>query len=509
MKGTDQSVYLKGDTASPAADAFGDNAIALAPAARVSFWSGPWPALWIILFGPVMTVIDVFIVNVGLPTIQSFFHTTNAQVQLVVAAYLVGYTVFLVMGSRLGDHFGRKRLFWVGLVLFTLTSAGCGFAATIGQLVFFRLLQGLSAALSVPQAVTLIHLYFPDHKDKNRAFGYYGLSLGVATILGQFLGGYLITVPLIKDSWRLIFLVNLPVGLIATLLAVWRLRESRPEKPGRFDVPGLVLLTAFLGVLIYPLIQGREQGWPAWSFWLLAGAGVLGVWFFLDQRRKSRLDRNPIVHFELFRYRSFSIGVLSLLFFFGVHNSFMLLGSLYFQQALHFSPLAASLFFVVMGASFMVGSFTASRVIGRWGVRVPQGGSLLMLGAVLLQSWFFAAGRVSPVSIVLLFTVYGFGFGYVLPTLVNVTLRDIPASLAGIASGVYSTIQQFSSALGVTIIGGVYFGLIGRTGHWGAYQVALWGMALYLGAGFLLLERFRRKAGNKGNPTGGVVDAGH
>lgn len=483
---------------------------ALPAAARPAFWKGPWPSLWIILFGPVMTVLDVFIVNVGLPTIQAYFRTTNAQVQLVVAAYLVGYSVFLVMGSRLGDHFGRKRLFWIGLVCFTLTSAGCGLAGSIQQLVVFRFLQGVSAALSVPQAVTLIHLYFPERKDKNKAFGYYGLSLGVATILGQFLGGYLITFHVIEASWRLIFLVNLPIGALATVLAAWRLRESKLAKPGGFDIPGMVLLTALLGCLIYPLIQGREQGWPVWSLCMLGGAALLGVWFIGDQRRKSRAGANPIVHFGLFRYRSFSIGVISLLFFFGVHNAFMLLGSLYFQQALHFSPLTSSLYFVVMGASFMVGSYTASRVIGRWGVRVPQWGSLLMLTVLLLQAWFFAQNRVSPSSIVILFMLYGLGFGYVLPSLVNVTLRDIPESLAGIASGVYSTLQQFSSALGVTMIGGVYFGLLKVSDVWVAYRAALLCMAVYQIAGFALLERFRRKEGHTAAGTALVhVDAGH
>lgn len=456
----------------------------------------PWLALWIILFGPAMTVLDVFVVNVGLPTIQSYYHTTNANVQLVVASYLVGYTVFLVMGSRLGDHFGRKRLFWIGLVLFTLTSAGCGFAWSIDALVTFRLLQGLSAALAVPQAVTLIHLYFPDPRDKNKAFGYYGLSLGVATILGQFLGGYLVSVHWITDSWRLIFLVNLPIGAVATILAVWKLRESKPAHPGAFDIPGLVLLTAFLGALIYPLIQGREKGWPAWSIGLLAVSALLGALFVVDQLRKTRSHRNPIVHFELFRYRSFSIGVLSLLFFFGVHNAFMLLGSLYFQEALHFPPLKAAGYFVMLAVSFMGGSFTASRVIGRWGARVPQWGAVLMLLTLLLQAWFFAIGRVSPAAILVLFTIYGWGFGFVLPTMVNVTLRDIPESLAGIASGVYSTLQQFSSAMGVTLIGGVYFGLIKGMGTWGAYQIALLCMAVYEIAGLVLLERFRRRAGN-------------
>ena len=457
-----------------------------------------WVSLWIILFGPMMTVLDVFIVNVGLPTIQAYYHTTNAQVQLVVAAYLVGYSVFLIAGSRLGDHFGRKRLLIWGLVLFTLTSAGCGLAGSIDQLVIFRFFQGVSAALAVPQAVTLIHLYFPEKADKNKAFGYFGLSLGVATILGQFLGGYLITVHLLAATWRLIFLVNLPIGVVAVALSAWRLRESKLARPGGFDAAGLILLTTLLAFLIYPLIQGREQGWPTWSFVMLGASFVLSAVFLVDQRRKNRLGKNPILHLALFKYRSFSIGIASLLFFFGVHNSFMLLGSIYFQESLHYSPMTSALYFVAMAVGFMAGSYGASRLIGRFGIRVPQLGSLLMVLTLSLQAWFFAQGRISPLLIIGIFSVYGLGFGNVLPTLVNITLRDIPEHLAGIASGVYSTLQQFSSALGVTLIGGVYFGLLKGAGMWKAYQAALICMVVYQAAGFLLLERFRRKADHTG-----------
>jgi MFS family permease len=250
-----------------------------------------WFILLIILFAPLMTVLDVFIVNVGLATIQTYYHTTNASVQLVVAAYLVGYSIFLVTGSRLGDHFGRKRLYSTGLILFTVTSVCCGLAGTIGQLVIFRFFQGLAASLCVPQTVTLIQLNFTDPRDKDRAFGYYGVCLGIASVLGQFLGGYLIASHLIRDSWRLIFLINLPIGLLASVLSIAFLNESRNKVIRKFDVPGVLLLTAVLTCLIYPIIQGRELGWPLWSLGMLGGSFVLLWLFILDQRARRSADR--------------------------------------------------------------------------------------------------------------------------------------------------------------------------------------------------------------------------
>lgn len=462
-----------------------------APGAPGRWRDNPWFALSIILFAPLMTVLDVFIVNVGLPTIQRYYHTTNASVQLVVAAYLVGYSVFLITGSRLGDHFGRKRLFSIGLLLFTVTSVCCGYAETIGELVLFRFLQGVSASLAVPQTVTLIQLTFSDPRDKDKAFGYYGVCLGVASVLGQFLGGYLIDAHLIRDSWRLIFLINLPIGLLASLLSMFFLKESKNKVIRKFDVTGVLLLTAVLTCLIYPIIQGRELGWPVWSVGMLLGSFVLLAVFIRNQGQKAKRGGDPLLHLDLFRYRSFTIGVACLLFLFGVHNSFLLISAVYLQQSIHFTPLAASLYFVPMCLSFLVASLWASRRVSTWGIRLLQMGAGMMILSFVLQGVFFESGH----GILLLFVLYGWGLGQIMPSLLNFSLKDIPAEYAGGASGVYSTIQQFSSALGVSMIGGVYFASVGKVGYWHAYQAAAVCMVGYMLVAVVLLERLRRKAG--------------
>lgn len=185
-----------------------------------------WWNLLVILLAPVISVVDIFITNVSLPTIQSYYSTSDAKVQLIVAAYLIGYAVFLITGSRLGDKFGRKKVLIIGLSAFTVTSVLCGLAGTIGQLILFRFFQGVSAAFMVPQTVTLIHLNFPEGNDRHKAFGYYGIAQGMAAILGQFLGGYFIHAGWIAAPWRLIFLVNLPIGIMAVILTAISLKES-------------------------------------------------------------------------------------------------------------------------------------------------------------------------------------------------------------------------------------------------------------------------------------------
>ncbi|HVW59355.1 MAG TPA: MFS transporter, partial [Puia sp.] len=222
---TDQSVRSV-DTLSPAAFTRTTTSTIASQPQHGKHDQRRWWNLFVILLAPVISVVDIFITNVSLPTIQSYYKTSDAKVQLIVAAYLIGYAVFLITGSRLGDKFGRKKVLIIGLSAFTITSVLCGLAVTIGQLILFRFLQGISAAFMVPQTVTLIHLNFPEGNDRHKAFGYYGIAQGIGAILGQFLGGYFIHAAWISASWRLIFLVNLPIGVIAAILAGISLKES-------------------------------------------------------------------------------------------------------------------------------------------------------------------------------------------------------------------------------------------------------------------------------------------
>jgi EmrB/QacA subfamily drug resistance transporter len=453
-----------------------------------------WWNLAIILLAPVISVVDIFITNVSLPTIQSFYGASDANVQLIVAVYLIGYAVFLITGSRLGDKLGRKKVLIAGLIAFTATSVLCGLAGTIGQLIAFRFLQGVSAAFMVPQTVTLIHLNFREGNDRNKAFGYYGIAQGMAAILGQFLGGYFIHAGWIRASWRLIFLVNLPIGVIAVILAAVFLKESTQNKQRKLDIQGVILLTLTLVCLIYPLTQGREYGWPWWSYVMLLGSLAGMYTFFRYLKRIEGTEREPLIDLRLFRIRSFNTGVLSVFFYFGLHNAFLFAGAILLQKGYHISPYTASMFFTSLGWTYMLSSWWSIRNAGRYGIRMLQAGCFIMAASFLTQILSFGVGTPSAGAIIACFAIFGLGSGLVLPSLLNVSLRDVPAAMAGSSSGVYSTIQQMSSAAGISMLGGLFFSVLSHAGDYhAAYRVIMCCLIVYLLMIFVLLNRIARQ----------------
>lgn len=419
----------------------------------------PWGLLLVILTAPLLSVLDVFIVNMAIPAIRADLHATGADLELVIAGYLLGFSAFLITGGRAGDQYGRRRLFVLGLTAFTLTSCLCGVAPSITQLIGYRFLQGVSAAAMLPQTIALIQVSFTEPQARNRAFGYYGITLGLASMLGQLLGGYLVGTDWGVAGWRLTFLVNLPIGLVAIGAALRLLPETSRNQAQRFDVSGVLLLTTSLAALLYPLSVGRELGWPAWSLGLLLlGVGLLG-WFWQQQGALRRRGGNPLLDVALFHYPSFNLGLGTLVFFFSVHNSFLLISTVYLQSGLGVGARAAGTTFVFFGGGFLVASFLSIRYLARFGRRLLQFGLLLMVGSLVGQALWAPTFAASLFGLKALLLLYGLGSGSVMPSLLNVALRGLPGHLAGGAAGVYSTFQQVASALGVTVVGGVFFSL--------------------------------------------------
>ncbi|MVN75678.1 MFS transporter [Hymenobacter sp. HMF4947] len=450
-------------------------ALPAAPAATSP--THPWGLLLVILTAPLLSVLDVFIVNMAIPAIRTDLGATGADLELVIAGYLLGFSAFLITGGRAGDQYGRRRVFITGLVLFTLTSCLCGIAPSIGQLVLYRFLQGVSAAFMLPQTIALIQVSFAEAQARNRAFGYYGITLGIASMLGLYLGGYLVSTNWGVAGWRLTFLVNLPVGVVATGAALRLLPETARNHAQQFDFGGVALLTAGLGAVVYPLSVGREVGWPAWSLaLLLLGLALLGV-LLRQQASLLRRGGNPLLDVDLFGYPSFNLGVGTLVFFFSVHNSFLLISTVYLQSGLHVPSYAAGTTFVFFGAGFLVSAYLSIRYIGRFGKRLLQFGLLLMLLALAGQVLRAPAFATSLAELKAWLLLYGLGSGLVIPSLLNVALRCLPARFAGGAAGVYSTFQQVASALGVTLIGGVFFA------HWHPGEAASFVRAFRFGLG--------------------------
>jgi EmrB/QacA subfamily drug resistance transporter len=421
-----------------------------------------WVALAVVLTAGFMQLVDISIVNVAIPSIQRDLDASYAQIQWVLAGYQLAFAVMLITGGRLGDIFGRKRLFVIGMTGFTLASALCGLAQSPGMLIGSRVLQGLMGAIMFPQILSVIQVTFPP-KERASAFGMFGATIGLATITGPLVGGLLIEADLLGLEWRPIFLVNVPIGIVAVAAAARFLTESKAPRALRLDPVGVAIVTTGLLLLVYPLVQGRDLDWPPWTFLSMAAAVPVLAAFAVYERRKKARDGSPLVDLDLFRQRSFAPGLaVAGIFFMGI-PAFFLTFSLWLQIGLGFTALHAGL----TGIPFAVGSALASaasvRLAPALGRRILSAGSLLLIAGMAGLGWTVDryGGAVHSWQLIPALLVCGLGLGSVVAPLVNVVLAGIRGQDAGSASGVLTTVQQVGGAVGVALIGVVFFGLLG------------------------------------------------
>lgn len=416
-----------------------------------------WSALAVMLCAAFLASFDFNVVTIAIPSIQLGLGTNFSEIQLIVAGYALSFAVLLITGGRLGDLYGRRRVYVVGMVGFTIASALCGFARVPAELVGARVLQGAFAAIMVPQALSFLQVTFT-RKEQSLAYAIYGMTIGFGMIAGQVLGGLLVSADVLGLTWRPVFLVNIPVGVIAIALTWWLVPESRAPKSVRLDLVGVVLVSAALALLLFPLIRGEETGWPTWTKLSLAGAAVLMPAFVGYERWKTKRDGSPLLVLSLFRHRSFVVGIgVGVAFFSGV-APFLLFLTEYLQSGLKRSPHAAGLTFVPFAIGFLTASFVSARLAPRLGRSILQlGAALMVTGLVALMAVVRSRGvSADGLAYVPPLFIYGFGQGNVQAPLVNFILADVPPDDAGSASGVVTTVQQLSFALGVAVIGGVF-----------------------------------------------------
>ncbi|EHP44343.1 major facilitator superfamily protein [Cupriavidus basilensis OR16] len=323
-------------------------------------------ALLVMLSGTFMVVMDFFIVNVALPAIQRELHASAGALQCVVAGYGLANAAGLITGGRLGDMLGRRRMFMLGLMLFALTSAACGLAPSAPVLVAARVAQGLAGALLQPQVLAMLSLSYTGLA-RERAFAAYGLALGLAALLGQLVGGALIRADLGGLGWRACFLINVPVALIALLLAPRVLRAAPATSGSKPDVPGMALLAAALSALVWPLVEGRQQGWPPATLLTLAMAPVLLAMFAWHQRRLHARGGEPLVSPALFATPGFARGLGVTVAFYAGNASFYFVLALYLQDGLGLSPLQGGGAFTMLALGFFATSLAAPRIAARLG----------------------------------------------------------------------------------------------------------------------------------------------
>ncbi|AZM60997.1 MULTISPECIES: MFS transporter [unclassified Streptomyces] len=425
----------------------------------------PRGALTVLLLAALMGILDVLIVNVAAPSIQRDLHASFDDIQAVISGYVLVYAVTLTTGARLGDTYGRRRVFVLGVLGFTAFSAACAAAPSAGVLIVLRLGQGLAAALMLPQVLALIQMIFPP-KQRARPLALYAATLGLGAVLGQIIGGALLHWDVLDLGWRSVFLVNVPVGLTAAACVPATLPRHRPSGRQRLDLPGLLLSGAAMTLLIVPLIRGGADGWPLWVWPAFAASALALVALWQAERREERAGGAPLVRPSLFRSPGFRIGLaITLIFYSGNYGLFLLLAYV-FQDGLRLSPLASGVAFVPLGAGFAGASLAGRRLLARYGNRVLVVGAGTMAAGYLVLVVTLWPGPASsgPVTALVMapaLLVAGVGQGIVSAPLIGVVLATVPEAEAGAGSGMVLTANQLASSLGVAVLGSVFVGLLG------------------------------------------------
>ncbi|MGW7412802.1 MFS transporter [Streptomyces sp. NPDC054863] len=430
--------------------------------------------LFTVLLGAALPLIDFFIVNVALPTIDRELAAGPAVLELVVAGYGLAYAVLLVLGGRLGDMFGRRRLFLWGMAAFGLTSLVCGLAPDAWTLVAARVAQGAASALMLPQVLATIQASTAGQR-RAKAMGLYGATAGLAMVAGQILGGILVAADLAGTGWRSIFLVNVPVVIVALLLAARSVPETRSEKPAPVDVPGTLLLALSLITLLAPLTEGRAALWPLWTWLSLAAFPFVALAFFLVERRADRAGRTPLVPPSLFAVRSLRRALPPIVPFSISFGGFMFVIAVALQQGLGMGAVAAGLALVPMAVAYFAASLAGPKLIGRHGGRIAVAGALIQAAGLVLL--ILAVRRDWPelgfAGLLPGMLLAGLGQGLQLPVLLRIVLSDVPADRAGVGSGVMVTAQQSALALGVATLGTLFLALTPALGMGSALMVTL------------------------------------
>ncbi|MFF5492474.1 MFS transporter [Streptomyces aquilus] len=421
--------------------------------------------LFTVLLGAALPLIDFFIVNVALPTIGRDLSASESVLELVVSGYGLAYAVLLVLGGRLGDLFGRRRLFLGGMAAFGLTSLACGLAPTAWTLVAARIAQGAASAAMLPQVLATIQAATNGQR-RAKAMGLYGATAGLSMVAGQILGGVLVAADIAGTGWRSVFLVNVPVVVLGLVLAARAVPETRSPHPEPVDGPGTVLLGVSLLTLLAPLTEGRAAGWPLWTWLSLAAFPFAVAAFWAVERGADRRGRTPLVPPSLFRLVSLRRGLVMIVPFSIGFSGFMFVIAVALQRGAGLGPVKAGLALAPMAVVFFFVSLAGPRLVAKYGTRVVTAGAAIQAVGVALMA--LAAWRSWPdlglVELLPGAAVAGAGQALQLPVIFRIVLSEVPQARAGVGSGVMITTQQSALALGVATLGTLFLSLIPTLG---------------------------------------------
>lgn len=471
-----------------------------APSRDVGERTAPDPRAWrmlaVALIAPLMGSFDLFVVNIATQTLRTDLHTSDAALALVVSGYGFAYAAGLVTGGRLGDRYGYRRMFVTGLCGFTVVSLLCGLAQSPLQLVAARLAQGLSAAVMVPQVLSLVTAHFPASY-RGRATAWYGAVNGIGAVAGQLLGGLLLEADVVGLGWRAVFLVNVPVGVIAAVIALLLLPPPGEDRTSRrFDPLGAMGVTLTLALVLAPLSLGREEGWPVWTWVCPVLALPAGRLTLAWQRTLRERGGEPVLHPALLGNRPFRTVLVAVGLFQLYFGAYLFTLALLLQGGLGERPVTAALSFAPQAVLFSTAALLSGRLTARHGASVPTVGAGLVitgLGALATQLVIARNGVTGP-AVMPELALIGLGNGLLLPPLIGSALARVSPPEAGSASGTLNTTQQFASSLGVTALGMLFFALAGPGLHSAATAMVTL-IAVYIALVTAVVSLLRSRAG--------------
>ena len=425
-----------------------------------------WRALGVLLLGQFAALLDVSVTNVALPSIGRSTGSSPSELQWIVTGYVLAFGLMPIIGGRLGDIGGRRRIFIIGLVGFVAASAAVGLSPDPVFIIVARVVQGLFGGVLGPQVSGYIQNAFP-REERGRAFGRLGLALAVATALGPVVGGLLIALGGPEFGWRLVFFINLPIGITAVVLALAWVREARaPERAQRdkLDVPGAVLLGIAILCVLFPIVEFSTLR-SGWIFLLLLPGAAFAVLFLRREARLTAAEGSPLLDLRLFRHPSFTIGVTFILLYFCGSTGLPLVLTLYLQQGIGFEPLQAALAVTSLAVGSAVSAPIAGRLVPRVGrPLVVVGVTLFIIGAAWIAIVVVAAPTLTDPSAIILRLAFplfliGVGGGAVITPNQTLSLADVDRRIGGSAGGVLQTSQRVGAAIGQASIGAVFFAL--------------------------------------------------
>ncbi len=416
-----------------------------------------WLSLIVISMSIFLCVLDLFIVNIAIPSIKNSLQATTAETQFIIVFYIIGYGAFLITGSKIGNKYGPKKTFITSMFCFMLFSFFCGSSDSALGLNLSRLFQGISAAFMVPQGVVLISDIFKIEEERVKALGIYGAIAGIASVIGQVLGGIIPDLKFSFPAWRLVFFINIPIAVLVIMLAWKYVKEVEIKTKESIQVFPQVILIVLLITLIYEIVIGGEEGWTLVGMLLLISSLAGLIIFILNQKNKFKNGKEVLINMQPFMYSSFKIALLAAVTYYLVQDSYFFINANFFEDHHHFSSTKTGLLFACQGIGYVLASLLSVKFLNKYHEKFIVFGLIVMILGLMGHIYTVNTLTVNLPLVMIILFFYGIGCGIVLPSMFTNAMRKLPVSITSIATGVYLTIQQISIGFGVSLVGRLYF----------------------------------------------------